>query len=139
MEDIDGAIKSANEWMGIAEDAMKRQANAKAVYCMEMAVEAAIKAVLIGVNIEVPKAHDVVGVAEISLIGNRKLQSGFSKGLSGFLETFRTLLKERAAAGYSFNYDEIEVKMKRLATELFPKCKEIVGECGNEVKHIKNA
>ncbi|MDE1868650.1 MAG: HEPN domain-containing protein [Candidatus Micrarchaeota archaeon] len=139
MEDIDGAIKSAHEWMGIAEDAMKRQAHAKAVYCMEMAVEAAMKAVLIGVNIEVPKAHDVAGVAEISLIGNRKLQSSFSEGLNGFLETFRTLLKERTAAGYSFNYDEIAVKMKRLATDLFPKCKRIVDECDNEVKHIKKA
>ena len=92
----------AKSWLRNANRNMGDREYELSLYSLEMAVEIAFKAVLISINIDPPKVHDIRDTIRISLNGNKKISKQFSEGLDGYLSTFGELLSLRSMAGYGF-------------------------------------
>ena len=129
-------IDAAKDWLKMAELAMEVRKYAQAAYSLEMAVEIALKAVLISVHVEVPKVHDIRKAARMFLAGNRSLPKSFLEELDDFLATFETLLRLRPIVGYGFETGTAKSDIKEQAERLLPKCKIIIAECEKAAKHV---
>lgn len=130
-------IETAKDWLEMAELAMEAGKYAQTAYSLEMAVEIALKAVLIAVHVEVPKVHDIRKAAKMFLAGNRSLPKSFLEELDGFLATFETLLRLRPIVGYGFEAGAAKSDIKEQAERLLPKCAIVITECGKAVKHLE--
>lgn len=134
---IEDPIKTAKDWLQMAEMAVEANKYAQATYSMEMATEIALKAVLIAVRVEVPKVHDIRKAARMFLAGNKSLPRPFVEGLDGYLATFETLLRLRPIVGYGFETGTNKQYLKEQAEELLPKCSNILAECEKAIRHAK--
>lgn len=130
-------IDAAKDWLNLAELAMDAGKYAQAAYSLEMAVEIALKTVLIAIHVEVPKVHDIRKAAKMFLAGNRSLPKSFLGELDDFLATFETLLRLRPIVGYGFEAGAAKSDIKEQAEKLLPKCAIILAECEKAVKHVK--
>lgn len=131
------AIDTAKEWLETAEITLKARRYEQCLYSLEMAVEIALKSVLIELRVEVPRVHDIRSVAGTFLSGSKKVPKEFSRNLGQYLANFDTLLSLRSAVGYGFETGYDRSKLEKLAKDLFANGSEIIDACENAISHIK--
>lgn len=130
-------IDMAKDWLQTASLALDAKKYAQVAYSMEMAVEIALKAVLIAIHVEVPKVHDIRKTAKMFLTGNKAVPKSFLEGLDDILATFETLLRIMPIVGYGFESGATGNEIREQAEKLLPKCTRIVEECERAIRHAE--
>ncbi len=127
------AIENAETWLGSANSNYRDGHYSAALYSLEMAVEIALKAVLLSINVSVPKIHDVSALVIKYSNENGKL-NGIKENEKFIRETFLDLLMYRNSAGYMFEYKKSEREFKELVTTYLPKAEKVIDICRKTVK-----
>ncbi|MDE1810544.1 MAG: HEPN domain-containing protein [Candidatus Micrarchaeota archaeon] len=125
------AMENSDMWLATAQAALGKGIGTTALYCAEMAVEIALKGVLLELRVDIPKSHNIVPLARACIEENRKkLPKEFNERLEFVLGTLSELLDLRPLAGYAFerNVDEGELGEKakdyvKMAAEATRLCK----------------
>lgn len=102
-EELD-ALSDSRGWLRTAISSAEKGDYNIGIYSLEMAVEIALKAVLISLNVAYPKTHDIMAIF-VSAIdkGRSSLPNEFVENETFIVDTFRELLKMRGPAGYTFS------------------------------------
>ncbi len=130
-------IDTAKDWLEVAEIASDAKKYEQSLYALEMSVEIAFKAVLMSVNVEAPKVHDIRRVLRTFLIGNKSMPKAFTKELDGYISTFEDLLRLRPFVGYGFENGAGKKMMEEQAKAMLPKCAKIVSACEDAIGHVQ--
>jgi len=130
------AMDNAKVWLNTAEVTMNSRIYTTALYSMEMAVEIALKALLMELGINVPKLHNVTNVLKAIFEEKRSaLPKEFRDKEALILDTYNDLLEIRPLVGYIFEMNasiDVEEKAKRYIKA----SNEVVGICGLAIRHI---
>ncbi len=138
------AIRDAQNWIITAETMAEKGVYNTVLYSEEMAVEIALKAVALSVEVEPPKVHNITGVMENIVIKSAKFPEKYKDDVKRLIkELLPELLRTRQMSGYTFNYNIDEDDLKSLAMkylqptkEAVELCKRIVDETGNKKKRL---
>lgn len=126
-ETANEALKRARRWYQGSIRALEDQRWDDVVYSYEMAVEQALKAILILYGIEYPKKHDISNVY-LSL-KNKKVPEFFSKNIDNHAKILNILVKKRGPAAYGYvegiNKNEFMEDAKNLKQDV----ENILNEC----------
>ncbi len=130
------AIENSRIWLATAKAALAEGIYTTALYGAEMSVEIALKGVLIELGVDIPKSHNIVSLARISLKENRsRLSKEFVEKEHFITSTLETLLDLRPVVGYAYERNIGKEDMKPRAKEYLRKAEEIVSLCGNAIRH----
>ena len=100
------ALDDANSWFDVAIMSGKTGKYNIGLYSLEMALEIVMKAVLINLDVNYPKVHDIMPTFLNAVSENKgKLPKEFIDKEDLIMKTFRELLKRRGPAGYTFSSD----------------------------------
>ncbi|TFG24314.1 MAG: HEPN domain-containing protein, partial [Promethearchaeota archaeon] len=94
------ALERAKRWYQGAVRAFEDRRWDDVIYSYEMAVEHALKAILILYGIEYPKKHDI-SIIYLSL-KNKNLPESFSKNIDTHAKILNLLVKKRGSAAYGY-------------------------------------
>jgi HEPN domain-containing protein len=131
-------IEVSKDWLKTADITFKIGRYEQTLYSLEMAAEIAFKAVLLSLNLEVPKVHDIRKIIRTFLAGNKKVPKEFSNDLDEYLSTFEVLLRMRSIVGYGFeNYME-KGHLEEEAQKMLSKCSKLVKSSEGAISYIKN-
>jgi len=108
-ETANEALKRARRWYQGSIRALEDQRWDDVVYSYEMAVEQALKAILILYGIEYPKKHDISNIY-LSL-KNKKVPEFFSKNIDNHAKILNILVKKRGPAAYGYVEGIIELPL----------------------------
>jgi len=126
-ETANEALKRARRWYQGSIRALEDQRWDDVVYSYEMAVEQALKAILILYGIEYPKKHDISNIY-LSL-KNKKVPEFFSKNIDNHAKILNILVKKRGPAAYGYvegiNKNEFMKDAKNLKQDV----ENILNEC----------
>lgn len=131
------AIDNAKVWLDTADVTMKGRIYTTALYSMEMAVEIALKALLMEFGINVPKLHNVTNTLKALFEEKRSaLPKEFRDKETLILDTYTELLEIRPLVGYIFEMNaSIDVEEK--AKKYIKASKEVVDLCELAIKHVR--
>lgn len=124
------ALDDADRWFDVAIISGKAGTYNIGLYSLEMALEIAMKAVLINLDVNYPKVHDIMPTFLSAVSENKgRLPKEFIDKEDLIMKTFRELLKRRGPAGYTFSSD-IKIsdlqgdfkKYSRITRELIDLC-----------------
>jgi len=126
-ETANEALKRARRWYQGSIRALEDQRWDDVVYSYEMAVEQALKAILILYGIEYPKKHDISNIY-LSL-KNKKVPEFFSKNIDNHAKILNILVKKKGPAAYGYvegiNKNEFMKDAKNLKQDV----ENILNEC----------
>ncbi len=127
---VNKAIKDAEEWLSSAKRNRDADVYSKSLYELEMSLEVSIKAIFIALNIEFPKEHNV-GLKLKEVYNSRKgaFPISFSEDIDGIIEIFYYLLKQRNAAGYSFESSFTEEDFRNSIKRHFDEAEKAIKKC----------
>lgn len=139
MEDLSKrAIRDAEEWFKSA--TLNKQAgnHSKSVYALEMAVEIALKAILILSGKDYPKRHDVFDLLEETILSSPgKFSEEFREKLPEVRRTFRVLLSSRAASGYGFDSQGREEDFRNIVDHYYAASEKILLLCKDQIENAR--
>ncbi len=132
IEKVNAALESSDTWLGSAKSNFRDTHYSVALYSLEMAAEIALKAVLLSVNVNVPKVHDVSSLVIKYSEENKKLNV-IKENEKFIRDVFLDLLTNRNSAGYMFEYRKSEEEFKKLVIEYLPKTERFIEICKKAV------
>ena len=110
------AMKIAKNWLLTAETMADKKIYNTALYSEEMAVEIALKALLLSFHVEPPKMHNIIEIVDSKIINSEKLSKEKREEIK---EITRYLLPEllvnKQVSGYAFNYNIDKKDLETLA------------------------
>ena len=122
------ALRRAKRWLKGALRALEDERWDDVVYCSQMAVEQASKAVLIALGIDYPREHDVsVAFKKISEIAG--IPGWFKAILDELAENISTLAQLRGLAGYGYEEGIDADYFKDYAPEAYEKAEKHYNVC----------
>ena len=141
LEIADEAIRTAESWIKTAETMLGEKVYNTALYSEEMAVEIALKAVMLSMGIEPPKVHNIIESVEANVLSSNNVPKKYKEELKEITRSlFPELLRNRQISGYTFNYNinkkELELlaeKYFEAATDAVALCKTVVGEAHGSI------
>ncbi|MHB1708590.1 MAG: HEPN domain-containing protein [Thermoplasmataceae archaeon] len=133
---VERAMETSKNWYETARIAASAGIYSQALYSLEMSVEIALKAVLISLHVEVPKAHDIRKVVRVYIAGNKSLPHTFLNKLDNILEVFESLLRMRSMVGYGFEGVLDKEELQKQVNVMLPQCSDLVDECEKAIQHI---
>jgi len=137
LEESRAAIEEGKNWLKAAQLMRDGGLFAKSLYSLEMALELSIKGVLIALHKNYPKRHDVADLLEEAvLVNNKRVPSEFVDNLPQLISTFRSLLRQRNAAGYGFKDEHDEEAYTRFVLQKFDDIASYVKLCEELVKRL---
>jgi HEPN domain-containing protein len=138
MEDVSRrAIEDAREWFDSARLNLGAGNFSKSVYALEMAVEIAMKAILIASARDYPKRHDVYDLLEEAVMSNPgKFSLKFKSSLPAIKSCFRALLNFRTASGYGFDTHAKTDDFREVADRYYSRVEEILNLCQSETDKL---
>ncbi|MBE5728460.1 HEPN domain-containing protein [Candidatus Parvarchaeota archaeon] len=140
VEIAEEAIKTAESWIKTAETMLVEKVYNTALYSEEMAVEIALKAVMLSAGIEPPKVHNIIESVESNVLSSDKVPKKYKEELKGITRSLLPeLLRNRQLSGYTFNYNIDKKDLEKLAIKYLGESKKAVETCKNVVgSDIKN-
>ncbi len=133
------AIKTAESWIETAETMFKKGVYNTALYSEEMAVEIALKAVMLSSGVEPPKVHNIIETMETNVLNSRDFPKKYKEEIE---DTTRSLLPEllriRQMSGYTFNYNIERKELEKLAAKYLGTSKKAVETCKKIVESYKD-
>ncbi|MCL5888485.1 MAG: HEPN domain-containing protein [Candidatus Thermoplasmatota archaeon] len=137
VEIAEKAIDTAESWISTAETMAEKKIYNTCLYSEEMAVEIALKAVLIAINIEPPKIHNIIEIVEKIIVNSQKISKDKREEIR---EIARSLLPEllgnKQTSGYTFNYNIDSETLEAIALKYLEPSKKAVSLCKNMVKQM---
>ena len=137
VEIAEKAIDTAESWINTAETMFEKKIYNTCLYSEEMAVEIALKAVLLAIGIEPPKIHNIIEIVEKNIVNSQKISKDKREEIR---EIARSLLPEllgnRQTSGYTFNYNIDKETLEAIALKYLEPSKKAVSLCKNIVKQI---
>ncbi len=130
------AIASAKRWLSSAKRVAGDGNYDAAVYSLEMAVEIAMKAVLISLGIESPKVHNIRGAMQQAVMESRRIPKDFKDRVPEMFSTFNALLDLRAVGGYIFETRTGLGELEKRYAELEPDSADTVKRCERAVAAV---
>jgi HEPN domain-containing protein len=131
------AIDTAESWIRTAEVMAENKVYNTCLYSEEMAVEIALKAVLLALGIDPPKNHNIIETVENNIVNSHKIPKGIKDEIR---EVVRSLLPEllsnRQTSGYTFNYNIDIESLEVIALRYLEPSKKAVLLCKNVIKQI---
>lgn len=129
------AMKIAKNWLLTAETMADKKIYNTALYSEEMAVEIALKALLLSFHVEPPKMHNIIEIVDSNLINSEKLSKEKREKIK---EITRYLLPEllvnRQVSGYTFNYNIDKKDLETLALKYLDLTRNAVKLCNNIIE-----
>ncbi len=98
---INDALADSKRWLSSAQINEKNKNYDIALYSAEMALEIAMKGLLIKRGVDYPKKHDVIDYFK-DAVASRGTVEELRKNLDDIISTFSKLLDLRNIAGYNF-------------------------------------
>lgn len=124
-----GALARAERWYQSAERALDDNRWDDVIYSCEMAVEQAIKGILILFGIEYPKKHDI---SEIYLsLKMEAIPKWFSDKITFHAKILKILIEKRSNAAYGYVEGKEITEFQDDANKYIKKAKEILKDCKN--------
>ena len=137
VEIAEKAIDTAESWISTAETMAEKKIYNTCLYSEEMAVEIALKAVLIAINIEPPKIHNIIEIVEKIIVNSQKISKDKREEIR---EIARSLLPEllgnKQTSGYTFNYNIDSETLEAIALKYLEPSKKAVSLCKNIIKQM---
>ena len=131
------AIDTAESWIKTAETMAEKKIHNTCLYSEELAVEIALKAVLLALGIEPPKNHNIIETVENNIVNSHKISKDSREKIR---EIARSLLPEllgnRQTSGYTFNYNIDKESLEAIALKYLEPSKNAVLLCKNIVTEI---
>ncbi len=137
-EIADEAIQTAESWIKTAETMFKEKVYNTALYSEEMAVEIAVKAVMLAAGVEPPKVHNIIESVETNVINTNKIPKKHIeelKEITRFL--LLELLRNRQLSAYTFNYNVAWDSLGKLAENYLVASKAAVETCKKIVSEME--
>lgn len=107
-------LEDAKRWLAMSKAADKEGFYDKGLYCLEMSLESAIKALFTASDIEFPKSHNIT---HLIMLNKDSLPQPIKKNSEELIDVFSALLESRNASGYkaesSFTDAEFKKKMDK--------------------------
>lgn len=129
------AMKIAKNWLLTAETMADKKIYNTALYSEEMAVEIALKALLLSFHVEPPKMHNIIEIVDSKIINSEKLSKEKREEIR---EITRYLLPEllvnRQVSGYTFNYNIDKKDLETLALKYLDLTRNAVKLCNNIIE-----
>ena len=140
IEIADEAIRTAESWIKTAETMLGGKVYNTALYSEEMAVEIALKAVMLSIGIEPPKVHNIIESVETNVLNSNNVPKKYKEELKEITRSLLPeLLRNRQLSGYTFNYNINQKDLEKLAVKYLEASKKAVETCKKAVdSSIKN-
>ncbi len=134
------AIDTAESWLETANTMAGKGIYNTALYSEEMAVEIALKAVMLAVDVEPPKIHNIIEIMENNTLLSRKIPKEKYSDVKRIVRTLLPeLLRSRQTSGYTFNYNIDRKELKTLALKYLVASRDALNLCKNVIKEIGTA
>ena len=134
IEIADEAIRTAESWIKTAETMLREKVYNTALYSEEMAVEIALKAVMLSTGIEPPKVHNIIESVEANVLGSNNVPKKYREELKEITRSLLPeLLRNRQLSGYTFNYNIDQKDLEKLAVKYLEASKKAVETCKKTV------
>jgi len=132
------AMRDAEEWFKSAILNKQAENYSICVYALEMAIEIALKSILILSGKDYPKRHDIFDLLEETVLSNPgKFSEEFKESLPEIRRTFRLLLSSRAASGYGFDSNGREEDFRNIVEHYYKASERILSLCKYEIENAK--
>ncbi len=140
IEIADEAIRTAESWIKTAETMLGGKVYNTALYSEEMAVEIALKAVMLSIGIEPPKVHNIIESVETNVLDSNNVPKKYKEELKEITRSLLPeLLRNRQLSGYTFNYNINQKDLEKLAVKYLEASQKAVETCKKAVdSSIKN-
>ena len=140
IEIADEAIRTAESWIKTAETMLGGKVYNTALYSEEMAVEIALKAVMLSIGIEPPKVHNIIESVETNVLDSNNVPKKYKEELKEITRSLLPeLLRNRQLSGYTFNYNINQKDLEKLAVKYLEASQKTVETCKKAVdSSIKN-
>ena len=131
MEDMKStdALKAASAWLRTARAAIDKGDYEVSLYAQEMALEISLKAVLIYVNTEAPRRHDILEIFSKTVKERKGIPETIKENRVKIIDTFRSLLYFRQMGVYSYEYNIDRSEFQEKAEKYYPEVERIVELC----------
>jgi HEPN domain-containing protein len=124
-------LDDAKSWFAMSRSAEKDKFYDKGIYCLEMAMESAIKALFTGLDIEFPKTHNIT---HLILLNKESLPSSIKKDLEELIDVFSALLESRNASGYKAESSFTDEEFKKKLDRYMPRSEKLIKEIEESLK-----
>lgn len=121
------ALERARRWYQGAIRALEDKRWDDVIYSYEMAVEQALKAILILYGIEYPKKHDI-SIIYLTL-KSKKIPEFFSKNIDNHAKILNLLVKKRGPAAYGYVEGINKNEFMKDAKDLKQDIEDILNQC----------
>ena len=140
VEIAEEAIRTAESWIKTAETMLGGKVYNTALYSEEMAVEIALKAVMLSIGIEPPKVHNIIESVETNVLDSNNVPKKYKEELKEITRSLLPeLLRNRQLSGYTFNYNINQKDLEKLAVKYLEASQKAVETCKKAVdSSIKN-
>lgn len=129
------AIKTAEDWIKTAETMLAQKIFNTALYSEEMAVEIALKGVMLSIGIDPPKTHNIIESIETNVLNSEKFPKKYKENLKEITRSLLPeLLRNRQVSGYTFNFNITQKELEILAIKYFKRSKESIDLCKKIVR-----
>jgi len=130
------ALKRARRWYQGAIRALEDKRWDDVIYNYEMAVEQALKAILILFGIEYPKKHDISSI--FLNLKNRDIPKFFSKKIDEYAKLLNILVNKRGPAAYGYTEGITKNDFKEDAKNLKSEVEKVLKDCENLLDEFTN-
>lgn len=121
------ALSDADKWLRSAKINGKDKNYGIGLYCLEMATEIALKAILVDFGIEYPKTHNILVEISATISKHKeKLPVAFVENRDFILDTLKELLELRGPASYGFSYNTKILEEEKVFSDYEKKTERVI-------------
>lgn len=134
---IDAAIETSKLWFKAAEDTRKGGSYNVSLYSLEMSLEIALKAILMAVNMDPPKTHDIGNVVKrvLNRLENKNIDD---QEITEMVDLFYVLLGLRNESGYMYDSRISNAALKELVDKYFEPTQKGLEKCRDVIKLLRD-
>lgn len=118
-------LDDAKRWLAMSRFAEKDKFYDKGLYCLEMSMESAIKALFTGSDIEFPKTHNMT---HLILLNKDSLPLPIKRDSEELIDVFSALLESRNASGYKAESSFTDIEFKKKLDRYMPRSEKLIKE-----------
>lgn len=127
------AIEGAKRWLTSARINAKAGNYDVAIFSLEMSAEIALKGLLFGLGIDIPKTRSIGDLAIKSVNEDRLLSKKLTQEINRMVRTFNALTSLRSIGGYLFETRTSLQDLKRKYEEYVGETERIVKTCEESI------
>ena len=132
------ALSNSRSWYLSAEINAQRNQYDIAVYSLEMSMEIALKALLLGFDMDVPRTHNIGNLILKKLRESKSISPEDAEKLMEYVDEYYDLLRMRNVAGYGYEAHPESKRMENAFNRYIGIVKDTIDICENIVNSIQH-